>query len=122
MVRPVRRFVSIRQCGNSDQLRPETGPQFTCRRKHDILTSPEPFSDNDRKIANVTALLHDIGRFEQFRNYQTFLDLNSVNHAELGLSILEREQVLNALSTDERECIISGIRYHNRATLPSDLP
>ncbi|MBQ6326663.1 MAG: HD domain-containing protein, partial [Clostridia bacterium] len=33
-------------------------------------------------------LLHDIGRFEQVRRFGTFVDSQSVDHAELGADIL----------------------------------
>lgn len=38
----------------------------------------------DQDLAELIGLLHDIGRFEQVRKYNTFSDKNSVNHAEKG--------------------------------------
>lgn len=39
-------------------------------------------------ICWLTGLLHDIGRFEQVRQYGTFVDAKSVDHAELSAKIL----------------------------------
>jgi putative nucleotidyltransferase with HDIG domain len=75
-------------------------------------------SDEDLRLAKVIALLHDIGRFEQFARYQTFVDLNSVNHAVLGVKILKETGVLNRLDKSLRDLILRVILYHNRFALP----
>lgn len=48
-------------------------------------------SEKDVCLAEIIGLFHDIGRFEQVKRYQTFLDSKSVDHAELGVSILQEE-------------------------------
>lgn len=45
-------------------------------------------ADDDVKLAELIGLLHDIGRFEQLRVYNTFLDKDSINHGEYGVKIL----------------------------------
>lgn len=42
-------------------------------------------SKEDNLLAELIGLLHDIGRFEQVKIYNTFLDKISVNHAEYGV-------------------------------------
>ena len=42
----------------------------------------------DRDIAWTMGMLHDIGRFEQVKRYGTFVDSESIDHAELGITIL----------------------------------
>ena len=42
----------------------------------------------DIDLAWLLGLLHDIGRFEQVRRYDTFNDAASISHAELGVSVL----------------------------------
>lgn len=71
-------------------------------------------------LAKVIALFHDIGRFEQLREYRTFNDSRSVNHAELGIKILERENVLVNLNQVEREIVIKAIRFHNLREIPQN--
>ena len=44
--------------------------------------------DEDRDLAWLSGMLHDIGRFEQLRRYNTFVDRLSVNHAMLSADIL----------------------------------
>ena len=45
-------------------------------------------SEEDIKLAELIGLLHDIGRFEQVRKYNTFIDKISINHGEYGVKIL----------------------------------
>ena len=70
-------------------------------------------------LADVITRLHDIGRFEQYSRYGTFMDRDSENHAGLGLTILDRYEVLRRFDKSVRDLIVCAIRYHNRATLLS---
>ena len=71
-------------------------------------------------LAETTALFHDIGRFEQYRQYKTFSDRNSVNHAEFGVEILQKNLVLKDFLPSLEAFIIKVISYHNQAQLPED--
>ena len=75
-------------------------------------------SDEDLRLAEVIALFHDIGRFEQYAKFRTFVDFRSVNHAEHGVKILRENGILNNLDESVRKLILRTILYHNRATLP----
>ena len=77
--------------------------------------------ENQRRIADVIALLHDVGRFEQFAKYGTYNDGRSTNHSVLGLEVLGREKVLEEVDGYERELIEKAIEYHGRKELPSGL-
>jgi putative nucleotidyltransferase with HDIG domain len=76
-------------------------------------------SPEDLRLAEILALLHDVGRFEQFARYRTFADVKSENHALLSLAILRREGVLKPLSPRTQSIIRRAIRYHNRAEVPA---
>ncbi|MBN2059705.1 MAG: HD domain-containing protein [Deltaproteobacteria bacterium] len=69
-------------------------------------------------LAETSALLHDIGRFEQYRQYRTFSDYRSEDHAALGIKVIKTSSVLNGFEPAEAEIIIRVIGYHNRAALP----
>ena len=45
-------------------------------------------SENDILVAWLCGLLHDIGRFEQIRRFDTFVDAISFNHGHLSAEIL----------------------------------
>ena len=40
-------------------------------------------NNDELRLSEVIALFHDIGRFEQYAHYKTFVDRKSENHAEL---------------------------------------
>ncbi|MBN2062538.1 MAG: HD domain-containing protein [Deltaproteobacteria bacterium] len=75
-------------------------------------------SSEDLCLAEVSALLHDIGRFEQFERYRTFSDYRSEDHAALGVKVIEGHHVLQDLEPDMANIILRAVEYHNRAALP----
>jgi len=75
------------------------------------------------QLAEIAALLHDIGRFNQYKTYRTFNDALSVNHAQLGLTVLEQFDILAGagLSVHQQNIVKEAVLYHNRRCLPSDM-
>ena len=76
---------------------------------------------NGRRIAEVIALFHDIGRFKQFVEYRTYNDTKSVDHCLLGLDVLHQTMVLEGIDKVERELIEKAIEYHGLKELPAGL-
>ena len=74
--------------------------------------------NDELRLAEVIALFHDIGRFEQYARYKTFVDRQSEDHAELGVKILKRFGVLDHCEEATKKLIFRTIQYHNRAALP----
>ena len=77
-------------------------------------------SETDLLLAESIALLHDVGRFEQFSRYRTFADSRSEDHAQLGITIVSQERLLEPLPSDEADLIVRAVALHNRATVPRD--
>ena len=77
-------------------------------------------NENELIMALVLALFHDIGRFEQYRRFRTFVDGQSVNHAEFGVKILKENKVLDMLDQATADFILKVISYHNRSYLPDE--
>lgn len=67
---------------------------------------------------HVAALYHDIGRFPQYRDYGTFADALSVNHATLSARTLVREGMLKTESKRVRGLVVGAVAMHNRYALP----
>jgi hypothetical protein len=78
-------------------------------------------SGNQMRVAEVIALFHDIGRFEQFVRFRTYNDPRSLNHCLLGLDVLRRTKVLDVLDSHERQLIEKAIEYHGLMELPGGL-
>ena len=78
-------------------------------------------NDDEIKIATLIGLLHDIGRFEQYTNYKTFRDNDSIDHGDLGAKILEKD-IRKYIETDKYdEIIIKAVKNHNKYAIPKDL-
>lgn len=95
----------------------EIHTEEVCRNMNAISSEVFPEEVGHRNLAEAVALFHDIGRFPQYRDYGTFRDSDSVNHAALGASILGRE-MLDGVDAEERRIIIEAVRLHNVFTLP----
>jgi hypothetical protein len=73
-----------------------------------------------RKLAQIIALFHDLGRFEQYARYHTFKDNESLNHGIQSIRDLVRNNILDDLSVRDRRIIFNAIRYHCVANIPMD--
>lgn len=80
-------------------------------------------SEEEQKLAQLIALLHDIGRFEQLRIYGTFVDAMSINHAVQGIKVLfEENRIRDFIETDEYDEIIkTAILNHNKGDIEEGL-
>lgn len=76
-------------------------------------------STEDLCVAEAVALLHDIGRFEQYRRYRTFADYRSEDHAALGVAVIKENRILDGLESANADIIPKVVGYHNRASLPA---
>jgi HD superfamily phosphodiesterase len=74
----------------------------------------------DLLVAEAAALLHDIGRFEQYRQYRTFVDSKSENHAALGVKVIKENDLLKDFKPDSARIILRAVACHNRLEVPSD--
>lgn len=77
--------------------------------------------NNELRLAEIIALLHDIGRFEQFIRYRTFSDSKSENHAELGVKIIKEKNILKSFDPELQKIIMLSVKYHNWQELPCEL-
>lgn len=75
-------------------------------------------SGRDVALAELAGLLHDVGRFPQYRDHRTFRDSTSVNHAALSAKVLVEHNVLAALPKEERDCLVRAVALHNVFTIP----
>ena len=92
-----------------------------------IIESEEAVTGQD-SLPYLAGLFHDIGRFEQFKQYQSFHDATTVDHGLLGKQILESEALLEGLSDikksccNTRHCITINWRYQKAEICWSFIP
>ncbi len=83
------------------------------------ITESLLLDENRKRLAEASALFHDIGRFPQYAQYKTFRDADSQNHGVLGAETLSKEGVLNSLPANEQQLIINTVKFHNAFAIPS---
>ncbi len=86
-----------------------------------LLASALCLPEQEQLLAGIAGLFHDVGRFEQFKRYLTFVDIKSENHGKLGGDVLKENFTFKNLSNDERNILLSAITNHNCRLLPTDL-
>ncbi len=80
-------------------------------------------NEEQTNLAQLISLLHDIGRFEQVRIYNTFQDRDSVDHADLGVKILFKDGLIRKFILDEKydNIIYKAIKNHNKFKIKTGL-
>lgn len=79
------------------------------------------YDEEDIFLAQIIGLLHDYGRFEQIKQYNTINDYESVDHAEYSIRYLfDEEEIKYYINNEELyEIIRKSIYYHNKYALPN---
>ena len=78
-------------------------------------------SQDEINLATLIGLLHDIARFEQYTQYKTYRDVDSFDHGDYGVKILN-EDIRNYIDTDEYDKIIKcAVKNHNKYKIEEGL-
>lgn len=77
-------------------------------------------SDEEQDIAWTLGMLHDVGRFEQLRRFNTFNDAISIDHANFGADLLFNEGLIYKFIDGDKhyDVIEKAIRYHSLLNVP----
>ena len=89
----------------------------------EAIADGEGFTAEEREVSLAAALLHDTGRYEQLKRYNTFKDSDSVDHAVFSHDIVAEKGWLAAVCVDPAtaDAILKAVLYHNRRDLPPEL-
>ncbi len=85
------------------------------------LASKLGLNPRQHRTAEAVAMLHDIGRFEQFVRYRTYNDVRSVDHCRLALQIIHNTRIFEPLEQREKQIIEAAIEHHGALKLPDSL-
>lgn len=85
----------------------------------DYICTQEKLPKEEHELALLTALLHDIGRFEQLKEFNSYDD-TVMDHAEFGVKVLFQDGMIRRfIKTDEYDDIIcQAIKFHSAYKLP----
>ena len=90
-------------------------------RNAEAIADGEGFSSEERSASVAAALLHDTGRYEQLRRYNTFRDSDSVDHAVFSHDIVREKGWLGSESPAFASAVLAAVLYHNRRDLPDGM-
>ena len=80
-------------------------------------------SEEDIELAKLIALLHDIARFEQAKEFGDFRDYETLDHAELGVKILFEDNLIRKFIENNAydSIILKAIKNHNKLAIEDGL-
>lgn len=78
------------------------------------------WNESDIELARIIGLLHDFGRFEQYRVYKSFKDKDTIDHADYSVEQLFDKGLISNYSDrkDDYEVIKFAIKNHNKLSIP----
>lgn len=78
------------------------------------------FDDSDVELAKIIGLLHDFGRFEQYKVYKSFIDKDTVDHADYSVvQLFDKNEIVKFTDRiDDYELIKFAIKNHNKKDIP----
>ncbi|MDD3187833.1 MAG: HD domain-containing protein [Bacilli bacterium] len=83
-----------------------------------IIGKDLKLNDQELEIINISSLLHDIGRFKQFYEFNTYNDEESFDHQQKGVEILEENNILEGVP--DKIIIENIIKAHDLKEIPSE--
>lgn len=115
--------------GSFKSLTDSQRSNFAIKKEHSLrvagialmLAEKLEWPDGEKQIAFLVGLLHDLGRFPQLAEFDTFSDEKSVDHAEGAVKILKGENLLDELMINNKELIFTAILNHNKFKIQDGL-
>ena len=115
--------------GSFSDLPEEFIKNFSIKRDHSIrvasisneIAQNQKFSQDECKLAYFIGIFHDIGRFKQLLEFNTFNDSKSVNHAEYSIDVLKEHKFLQKLHCENEEIVFAAILNHNKLNIENGL-
>jgi putative nucleotidyltransferase with HDIG domain len=116
-------------CSSFENLTESQKLNFTIKKEHSLrvagialsLAEKLEWADDEQQMAFLIGLLHDLGRFRQLAEFDTFSDEKSVDHAEEAVKILKEESLFNDLMISNKELIFAAILNHNKFKIQEGL-
>lgn len=86
-----------------------------------LLSDKLEWADDDKKLTFLIGILHDIGRFSQMLEFNTFSDEKSVDHAERAITVIKESGLLETLNISNKEPVFAAILNHNKFKIQDGL-
>ena len=92
----------------------------------ELIADGEGFTLEEREVSLAASLLHDTGRYEQLKRYNTFRDSDSVDHAVFSHDIVKEKGWLDQVEKrggggQWKDIVLKAVLYHNCRDLPKEI-
>ncbi len=80
-------------------------------------------NEHDTFLAQTIALLHDIARFRQATEFNTFNDKISFDHGDVGCEILLKDDYISKYvsNNEDKNLVLKAIKLHNKKNIEESL-
>lgn len=109
----------------------DTNPKIKLKKDHilrvadnaKLIAQKLNLPQEDIDLAELIGILHDIGRFEQIKRYNTFYDRQSIDHAIQGLQVLFDDGLIRKFLQEETydTIIYKSINNHSKKKIENGL-
>ena len=95
---------------------------FHVQNLSEYLAEKIGLNDEDFRLASLIGLLHDIGRFEQLKENDSYFDFIGWDHADYGIKLLFDDGMIRKFVEEDiyDEIIRKAIYHHNKISLVED--
>ena len=80
-------------------------------------------SKEDQELATIIGLFHDIGRFEQDKLFDSYIDTKEFDHGDYGEKVLLKQGLIEELpiAYEHYPLVGKAVRYHNKYSIGEGL-
>jgi len=116
-------------CDSFKELSDNQQLNFRIKKEHSLrvaemalsISKKLDWTEEEQRTAFLIGLLHDIGRFGQLVEFDTFNDEKSVDHAENAVNILKEVNIFEVLNVENKELVLTAIFNHNKSKIQDGL-
>lgn len=96
---------------NEDAIKRKFDHSYRVAKYANEIAKSMNLNESDVYLATLIGLLHDIGRFNQWKIYKTYVDGDSYDHALLGVEVLKENNFIKKFEEDpvNQEIILKAI-------------
>ncbi len=107
---------------NVEQIKYKYHHSYRVMNNMETIAKYLKLNNKDTELAKCIGLLHDIGRFDQYKLYQNFDDKN-LDHGDHGERIIKEENALKYFNIDpiDYNVVYAAIRNHNKYSIEPNL-
>ncbi len=101
---------------NNNQIKSKYDHSYRVMKLNVKYAKKLKFNEENIKIAKIIGLLHDIGRFEQYKKFKIYNDKNTIDHADYSVDILFNQNQIQNFNVPSKyyKVIEFAVKNHNK--------